>query len=505
MDNILFKEHNKKFFDVIKFSHTRNLSNSLASPEKVYKKVFRHYPDTVILINHKGFIDEVIIQSSNYLESINAFEINQSIFNSFPKSIHIRIYNAISNVIDNETPYSFQYSTLVNNNEYYAEVNFLPLNSKQIIVFSREITSKIIIQKALSHSENLFYSVWESSLDGLRLIKPNGEIFAVNNAYCKMIGIEATELIGRQFQCVYSGSSKIQGEIQVNISNKCSTEINIGECIETKLKLRDGRTVFVEVFNTRINPKNNDYSFINENNLILSIFRNITEKKLAQEKLFESQKIAGFGAMSAYITHELKTPLATIKMNLEILKSGNIVSTKKMRSVDLMLTEVVRLERLIYDVLYFSRNSELILVKINLNVLFQDIVQALSPIIEQKEIQIINNVTEIEIFGDYQKLYSAFKNLIQNSIEAIQSNGIIELESNNLKDKSGVRLYFKDNGCGIEERDKIYNPFFSTKANGTGLGLSIVKMIIEQHQGKIVLYTTSPSKTIFEIFLPCNA
>jgi PAS domain S-box-containing protein len=504
MNNILFEGHNKVFFDFIKFNPSRNQSNSLDSLEKIYEKVFRLIPDSVILINHKGLIDEVLIHSTNDLAPSNVFEVKQSIFNSFPNSVHDRIYDAILNVVDNETLYTFNYSSFKDNKEYFAEVNFLPLNSRQIILFIRDITSKTLIQKALSHSENLFRSVWDSSLDGLRLVKQNGEIYAVNSSYCKMVGKEASELIGKHFQSVYSGSKNIPGEIQINEFNKCCIEKNFGEYLEAKLKLKDKKTLYVEVYNTKINPKHNDYSTFSEKNLILSIFRNITEKKLAQEKLLEAQKFAGFGAMSAYITHELKTPLATIKMNLELLKSGNPLSSKKMRSLDLMQSEVMRLERLIHEVLNFSKNSDLILVKINLKVLLQNIVQSLSPFAEQKEIQIINNVDEFEVLGDYQKLYSAFKNLIENSIEAIQSNGIIELESKNLMDKSGVRLYFKDNGCGIDERDRIYDPFFSTKVTGTGLGLSIVKMIIEQHKGEIVLYETSPIKTVFEIYLPCN-
>jgi PAS domain S-box-containing protein len=504
MGNLLYEEHNKDFFDVIKFSSAKNHVNLIDSLEKIYAKVFQLFPDTVILANYVGIIIEIPIQSHNDSVSSYKFKVGKSIFGSFPNSIHHKLYDAISNVIDKETPYSFNYSSIINDKEYHSEVNFLPLNSRQFIVFIKNVTSNILIQKALTHSEHLFRSVWQSSLDGLRLIKQNGEIYAVNSSYCNMVGSKEIELIGKQFYNLYKGFENIPGEVQFDKSNNCDNKKNMGKYIETTLKLKDGRTISVEVFNTIINPRHDHHLNFNGEYLILSIFRDITEKRLAHERLLEAQKFNGFGEMSAYITHELKTPLATIKLNLQMLKGVNSNPSKKMRSMDLMLNEVSRLERLIHSVLDFSKNSVLIPVKINLKILFQTIMESLACSVEQKEIQIIINIPDFDIFGDYQKLYCAFLNLLENSIDAIQDNGMIELESSILDDMSGIIIYFKDNGCGIEDRDKIYDPFFSTKDTGTGLGLTIVKKIIEQHQGQIVLYENSPNKTVFEVYLPCN-
>ena len=502
MSNLLYDAHNKDFFDVIELSSTKNQVNFVNSMEKIYSKIFQLFPNTVLLVNHNGIIDEIPIRSNTDSNSGREFKVNQSIFNYFSHSIHNKLYDAILDVIDNETAHSFNHSFFVNGNEYHSELNFLPLSPKHFILFVKDVTSNILVQKALSQSEHLFRSVWQSSSDGLRLIKQSGEIYAVNSAYCSMVGFDAKELLNKQYYSVYSEFENIPGEIQLDEFNTCSIEKNIGKYTESKLKLYNGKTVLVEIFNTIINPLPNDNFSINGGNLLLSIFRNNTEKKLAQEKLLEAQKFAGFGEMSAYMTHELKTPLATIKLNLQILKDLDSDPSKKIRSLDLMLNEVVRLERLIHSVLDFSKNKATIPVKIDIKLLFQNILESLNSTVQQKGIQIKNKLTNFLITGDYQKLHCAFINLIQNSIDAIQRDGTIELESKILNDNSGVIIYFRDNGCGIKDRERIYDPFFSTKESGTGLGLTIVKKIIEQHQGKIVLYETSSSKTIFEVYLP---
>ena len=502
MSNPLYDAHNKDFFNVIELSSTSNQVSLVNSLEKIYSKIFQLFPDTVLFVNHNGIIKEIPIRSNADSCPGREFEVNQSIFNYFSHSIHDKLYDAILNVIDNEVAYSFNHSFFINGNEYHSELNFLPLSNKHFILFIKDVTSNILVENALSQSEHLFRSVWQSSFDALRLIKHTGEIYAVNSAYCYMVGIKETELIGKQYYSIYSEFENIPGEIELDEFKKCSIKKNIGKFIESKLKLIDGKTLVVEIFNTALNPSPNNTVKLNGENLLLSIFRDITEKKIAEKKLLEAQKFAGFGEMSSYMTHELKTPLATLKLNLQILKDLDADPSKKVRSLNLMLNEVIRLERLTHSILNFSKNSDPITVKIDIKPLFQNIVQSILSTTEQKGIQIKNNITNHVIYGDYQKLYCAFLNLIQNSMDAILSNGTIELESKILKNGSGVILYFKDDGCGIKDREKIYDPFFSTKESGTGLGLTIVKKIIEQHGGKIILYEASSSKTIFEVFLP---
>jgi PAS domain S-box-containing protein len=502
MGNLLYEEHNKDFFDLIDLSSIKSQSNLVDSLEEIYSKVLKLYPDIVLIVNRNGIIEEIPIRYNIDSFANYNFSLKENIFRSFPNSLHQKLYDAIISVTVDEKPFSFNHSALRLKEEHHFELNFLPINTYHFILFIKDITSKVLVQNALSSSEHLFRSIWQSSLDGLRIIQNNGKIYAVNRSYCNLVGRNEKELLGKHFCDIYSGIEITHGEIQMDPSGKYDAQKNFGESIETELKLKNGRTIFVELSNTVINRQHFGYESGYKGELLLSIFRDISEKKKTQERLLEAQRFAGFGEMSAYITHELKTPLATIKLNLQLLKNEKNFEKNSTRSLDLMYNEVIRLERIIQSVLNFSKNSVIIPVRINLRVLFKTIVESLAPILLQKKINIIERIEEVNIYGDYQKLYCAFLNLIQNAVESVKNEGVIEFESRIMHDKSGIIIYIKDNGCGIKNVDKIYDPFFSTKTSGTGLGLAIVKKIIEQHKGKISLCENNPSKTVFEVFLP---
>ena len=122
--------------------------------------------------------------------------------------------------------------------------------------------------------------------------------------------------------------------------------------------------------------------------------------------------------------------------------------------------------------------------------------------INGNNIQLINNIDNIKITGDYLKLQSLFINIIENSIDAVSGKGIIEIWAD--KEAEFYSIYIKDNGTGVTQKERIFESFFSTKPNGTGLGLSIVKKILELHKGEIILASSKPGETIFKLNFPVN-
>lgn len=109
----------------------------------------------------------------------------------------------------------------------------------------------------------------------------------------------------------------------------------------------------------------------------------------------------------------------------------------------------------------------------------------------------INKVSNFRIKGDYKNLQTVFMHLIENSIESTNGNGIIEVYS----EISGndYSIFIKDNGCGIKESEKIFQPFYTTKTTGTGLGLTIAYNILKEHHAELSLLKSEPGETIFQI------
>lgn len=186
------------------------------------------------------------------------------------------------------------------------------------------------------------------------------------------------------------------------------------------------------------------------------------------------------------ITHEIKNPIAVCKGYLDMM---NTKDTKQVeRYVPIIKSEIERLLSLLQDFLLINK-SNLDLDIMDLNMLVEDTLDKLNPMLEEKNIKLETNIIDDEIFinGDYNRLSQVVINVIKNSIEAISNErkGIINISSK-IKNNS-YYLIVEDNGIGMTKEiiSKMGNPFFTTKRRGTGLGVSLIYEIMSAHHGKI--------------------
>lgn len=218
------------------------------------------------------------------------------------------------------------------------------------------------------------------------------------------------------------------------------------------------------------------------------------------EELIKKEKLAALGEMAAVLAHEIKNPLTSIKMNVDILEESLQLKNNDEFPFSIMKKEINRLNNLVKDVLQFSSQMDLVCSDLDIKSLISEILFQLTNKLEKKNISVINKIESNKLSADYEKLKQVFFNLLDNSIESIDKDGSIEIISHS--ENNNLYISIKDSGNGIENTDKIFEPFFTTKASGTGLGLSVSQKIIEQHGGKIKLITSSPGETIFEISIP---
>ncbi len=229
--------------------------------------------------------------------------------------------------------------------------------------------------------------------------------------------------------------------------------------------------------------------------------REIKQRKQAEDDLKKAEQLATIGKMSAVLAHEIRNPLNSIKINTDILSGiENLMDTNR-RRVQIIQKEVNRLDALVKEVLLFSRHGNILKSEFDIKNLIEQIKSQVKPEFEHRNAEFINDVENILLIADKEKLKQVFLNLLLNSLEAIpESNGQIHLYSE--KADGMLKIFICDNGIGIENTEKIFDPFYTTKSNGTGLGLSISLNILEQHNGTIKLESTRQGKTVFCISLP---
>ncbi|MEO8399192.1 MAG: PAS domain S-box protein, partial [Ignavibacteriaceae bacterium] len=361
----------------------------------------------------------------------------------------------------------------------------------------RDISARKSAEEALRRSEMEFRSVWENSNDGMQITDSKGIIVAVNDAFCKIIGIDKEELVGKPFYEIYLEKTNKEASQLLKAYQKSFFDNDFEIHERSQKTFRNNKIAIIDSSFSLI-------QFGKDKSVLLGIFRDVSDQVKAEEDLRNSEKLAAIGKMAAFLSHEIKTPLVSINMNIDMLSKGLDLPESKKKSFSIIKKEVKRLDRLLRNVLQYSRQVELINSSVNLVNLIQNIKDFLEPILVERKISFENKLVDCIILGDYQKLQSAFLHLIENAIEAIHENGKIEISIKTNERNAETLIYIKDSGCGLDESINIFEPFFTTKSSGTGLGLPIAQKIIEQHSGCLRLISSKPGETIFEIIFNYN-
>lgn len=236
--------------------------------------------------------------------------------------------------------------------------------------------------------------------------------------------------------------------------------------------------------------------------------RSLKEQML---KMQRTEQMVVLGELAAGLAHEIKNPLAGIKVSVEVLAEEQNMSEEDKKIASKAINEIRRIELLIKSLLNFAKppKPQLKVTDIN-DILDKTITFSLKhPSLLSKTstaIKVLKNFDERlpEMMADPVQLQQVFLNLFLNAIDAMPDRGTLAVKTSYHAEKSSIQIAISDTGKGIDKGviGKIFQPFFTTKSKGTGLGLAITKRLIEQHEGDIHVENNSDGGTVFNIFLP---
>ncbi len=370
------------------------------------------------------------------------------------------------------------------------------------------------VTEALRESEIMFQELFDEAPVGYHELDTEGRITRVNRTELQMLAYTAEEMLGQPVwkflvegevarQSVFAklaGTKPPQKSFERN--HICKDGSIIPVLLEERLlKDKEGRIVGIrsiqqditerkkveeelrkahEMLERRVEERTAELSRANE-----LLKQEIAEREQMQEKLLISERLATLGLFSGSISHELKNPLSTIDSSVYYLKTKLKDADEKVRThLDRIKSSVGGSLAIIDSLRNLTQVKEPRLQRIDFKSITLDaIVNAEVP----ETVNIIRNITgqEVWVNADPEQLKMAFKNIVKNGIQAMDSKGTLEVTVRKMDDQ--VELSFADTGPGIapENLDKIFQPLFSTKAKGLGFGLSIAKMIIDKHGGTI--------------------
>ncbi|MGH7951346.1 MAG: PAS domain S-box protein [Limisphaerales bacterium] len=381
-----------------------------------------------------------------------------------------------------------------------------------LLLHVRDITQRRSAETALEGSEILFRSVWENSVDGMRLTDENGIIVAVNSAFCKFAGMEVQQLEGKSLTVIYAESE--DPEAMMERHREFFRDRSGERKMEYRRTLHNGRAVILEIADSFIELRGRPL-------LLLSLFRDVTTHRRLEEQLRQSQKMEAIGQLAGGVAHDFNNILTVIHGHASLLLGMSDLGEISARSAQQIMQAAERAAGLTRQLLTFSRRQLIQPKYLDMN----KIVGNMSDMFERllgENIALKLNYSEASamVEADAGMMEQILLNLAVNARDAMPRGGqlnvrisVVELNDADLHDHPDGRagkfvcLSQSDTGVGIapENMSRIFEPFFTTKevGKGTGLGLATVYGIIKQHQGWIEVESAVGKGTTFSVFIPC--
>lgn len=319
-----------------------------------------------------------------------------------------------------------------------------------------------------------------------------GQITYVNDKFCEISGYAREELLGQDHRIVNSGLHP-----EAFIRDLWRT-IAAGRVWHGELRNRakGGHYYWVD---TTIVPfldaSGHPYQYT-------AIRSDITQRKAAEERLREQASLARVGQMAAVVAHEVKNPLAGIKGVLQVLMSRRQAEDPERRVMADIVTRIDVLNDLIHDLLLFARPRPLRLQMVDVAMLVASAIEVVRNDPDGAHATIEVEAEAVALLGDAELLKATLLNLLLNAAQATKGVGSIRVRVSQVSGQ--CRIDVIDSGPGIPDdiREKVMEPFFTTKSRGGGLGLPIARRTVELHGGQLRLACPETGGTIVAITLP---
>ncbi|THB74657.1 MAG: PAS domain S-box protein [Desulfobacteraceae bacterium] len=351
----------------------------------------------------------------------------------------------------------------------------------------------------LKESEHKYKMLVENISDGY-LVLHNENVILVNSAFCSMHGLKKTNVFMASFLDFVAKDSR--EKVRKIISRKVVNGFQPGPFEYQRLTL-EGESLPTEMSFTPSRFKKRDYN--------LCILRDITKRVEMEKKSREMERMAYIGKITASLSHELRNPLSSVKMNLQILGRNPEFKGNDHRRLKISEKEIHRLEGILQQLLDYSKPIAVHFAMMDINPVVEFCAELLNGKFLKRHIacSVVTDHSLPRLMADKRRIEQVVINLLLNAMESIEGKGEVTISTgrHTTGPEPFVVIRVQDDGKGIENKELplVFDPYYTTKTTGTGLGLANVKQIVDAHNGYINLISTKEpgrSGTTFEVFIP---
>ena len=365
---------------------------------------------------------------------------------------------------------------------------------KYFLEITRDVSEYRHLILRLQRSEKRFKAILDTATDAIISIDENQKIILFNNAARKIFGYSGHEAIGKDLSMLIPKSYGSHRRYINRYLKKRESGL-IGKTISLEALRKNGE-VFPIDLSLSIFEMGGKTTFT-------AIIRDVTEQRQLERKMLQSERLAAVGQAVAHVAHEIRNPLMIIGGFSNQIKSS-LKTEKDRNKIDMVLDEVIRLERLATNLGSFTKDYKLVMRNADINSVISDVMKIMDEFYPAEKYEFMIDLSEDvnEITCDPDKLKQVFINIIANGLEAMPNGGIITISTEKIPD--GIEIRVNDRGIGIpsEELKNIFEPFYTTRQEGSGLGLAISYKLVQAHEGDIWAVSAPGEGTTFIIQLP---
>ncbi len=361
---------------------------------------------------------------------------------------------------------------------------------------------KVRLQKELIETKNFLESIVEKAGDAISVVNLEGKVLYWNEGAERIYGYQKEEVLGEKIsQFLYPKDDPMRAR-EEKLMDELMARVKRGEVVpnvEVKRQTKEGREIITSM---TISPlRDAEGKIIGASR----ICKDITDLKKAEERLILAERLSSLGELTAGVAHELRNPLAGIKINTQILSRKKDLPEMEKKLLSSTQEGIEKIQKIVDDMLHFAKPKASHFKEEEINEVVEKSLAILQTKLKKGNISsAFERAQELpRVRIDIHQIQQVLINLMLNSIQAMEKGGILTIRTFS-ENEGGVGIEVKDTGVGIPRSHlkKIFDPFFTTKSEDTGLGLSISLKILENHEANIDAVSEEGKGSTFTIHFP---
>ncbi len=387
------------------------------------------------------------------------------------------------------------------------------------------IQADVVLWNSSGHVLGSTFSGWQEEADFFKAFAPEGgepspaarEIFYLDRAYKVVSKPVSLSEHGLAFVSLWVSTEEtaalekkiifiVGGITLLGIAAMAAAGLRIARSITAPVETLVQATGDIAAGGARRHVENSGPAEIGQ---LAEAFNTMIDQLQAYEvKLVQSEKLLAVGQIAAGLAHEVRNPLTSIKMFVQVLRGREDTPERSRKMLDLLGNEIDRLAMIIQQIVERARDTELRKESASLRALLDEVLAVAGENLRAAQIHwsvaVAEDVTDVAV--DKEKIKQVFWNLILNAKDAMPQGGSLVITVGR-REKDTIEVAFADTGSGLAELDqeKILQPFYTTKPEGMGLGLSMSRRIIEKHGGKLIFENRAAGGVRAALLLPVSA